>query len=267
MRYEEFIDVIGRAAGDPDAATAQQAAQATLTTLAERLPRAQARQLFLELPDEARPWETGASDAGAFDIDEFLGRVARREGVDVETALDHARAVFFAIGDALSPEDADQVAAALPRSFEPLVAEVQHRNMDLMRADEFWSRVARRLNVDQAAARHITSAVLETLAERIAVSQARELMSQLDPLLHPPLRQGLSSAGPAARLMPLPEFLRHVARREGLVADEKGLASDVFRHAHAVVETLAEAVSQKGWYEVAVELPAEYRGLIGVRDG
>lgn len=129
--------------------------------------------------------------------------------------------MFFAIGAALSSEDAYQVAAALPRTFEPLVAEVQHRNIDLMRADEFWSRVARRLNVDQEAARHITSAVLETLAERIAASRVRDLMSQLDPLLHPPLRQGLSSAGPAGRRMPLQVFLRHVARREGLVADKK----------------------------------------------
>jgi uncharacterized protein (DUF2267 family) len=61
-------------------------------------------------------------------------------------------------------------------------------------------------------------------------------------------------------------FLRQVGRREGLVVHETGRFSDVFQHAHAVLETLAEAVSQKEWYDVAVELPTEYRGLLPVRN-
>src|SRR5215469_18328946 len=149
MEYGEFIDVIGEASGDLDTGTAPQAAKATLQTLAERLPGSEAQHLFLELPDELKPWVRSSSDAGAFDIDEFLGRVARREGVDVETALDHARAVFVALGDAISPEEVEHVAAALPGTFEPLVAEAQHRHLEVLRADLCWSRVAERLDVDQ----------------------------------------------------------------------------------------------------------------------
>ena len=37
-------------------------------------------------------------------------------------------------------------------------------------------------------ARQVTEAVLETLAERIAAGQVEDLMAQLDPPLHPPLR-------------------------------------------------------------------------------
>jgi uncharacterized protein (DUF2267 family) len=267
MEYAEFIDVIRRASGGLDSRTAQQAAQATLVTLAERLPQAEAQHLFVQLPAEMKPWVRSDVDAGAFGVDEFIGRVARREGVDVETALDHARAVFFALGDVISAEEADHVAAALPRAFEPLVAEVQHRNLDMMRADEFWCRVADRLDVDVDAARPITSAVLETLAERISGSQVRDLMGQLDPMLHPSLRQGLSLASPEARRMTLEAFLRHVCRLEGLVVDEATLSGDVFRHAHAVLATLAEAVSDEEWYDVAVQLPTEYRGLMPIHAG
>lgn len=250
MEYEEFCAEITRESGEPDIRKVQRAAQATLQTLAERLPRSEAERLFLELPAETKPWVRSASDAGAFDIDEFLGRVARREGVDVETAFDHARAVFYALGDAIGPEEADHVAATLPRTFGPLVAEAQHRSLNVMRADEFWSRVASRLDVDVATARPITTAVLETLAERIAANQVRDLMAQLDPLLHPPLRQGTASAGPDAQQMPLPVFLRRIGRLEGLAVDDAALAGDVFEHAHAVLETLAEAVSDEKWNEL-----------------
>ena len=50
--------------------------------------------------------------------------------------------------------------------------------------------------------------LLETLAERIAAGVVEDLVARLDPLLHPPLRRGIASSGPAARRMPLAEFLR-----------------------------------------------------------
>jgi len=103
MDYEEIIEVIGRASGGLGHEAAERAAQATLQTLAERLPRGEAGHILRELPAEFMPWLHTETDAEAFDIDEFLDRVAQREDVDVETALLHARAVFFALGDALSP--------------------------------------------------------------------------------------------------------------------------------------------------------------------
>jgi uncharacterized protein (DUF2267 family) len=265
MEYGEFIAEIRRECGEPDIRKVERAAQATLQTLAERLPRSAAEHLFLELPDETKPWVRSASDAGAFDIDEYIGRVARREGVDVETAVDHARAVFFALGDAIGPEEVDHVAAALPRTFELLVAEAKHESTNMMRADEFWNRVATRLDVDVPTARPITTAVLETLGERIAADRVQELMVQLDPLLQPPLREGLSSADADTQQMPLAVFLRRVGRLEGLAVDDAALAGDVFEHAHAVLQTLAEAVSDEEWSDVTAAMPSEYRGLIPLR--
>jgi len=264
MEYEEIVAVVRQASGGIGS-EADRVLQATLQTLAERLPRGEARHIVQELPAELKPWIHTETDAEAFDIDEFLVRAAKREETDVETALRHARAVFFALGDALSPEAVAHLAASLPQTFDPLVAEAQRRDLDVMPADQFWARVRQRLGVDDTTARLTTDAVLQTLAERIAAGQAEDLIAQLDPLLHPPLRRGAESAKPGGRRMPLEEFLRRVATREGADADAADLYEEIAEHARAVFATLAEAVSIKEWFDVIVELPEEYHGLFPPR--
>jgi uncharacterized protein (DUF2267 family) len=262
MDYEEIIEAIRQAGGGLSRDTAERAAQATLQTLAERLPRGEARRILQELPAELKPFIYTETDAEALDIDEFLSRVADREGTDVEAALRHARAVFAALGRALSPEAVEHLAAALPQTYEPLVAEAQFRYLEIMPADQFWDRVGQPLGLGRAEARQVTEAVLETLAERIAAGQVEDLMAQLDPLLHPPLRQGMASATPGARRMSLEDFLRQVAAREGAGADEEALFSQVFEQARAVFGTLSEAVSRKEWFDIVVELPEDHRPLM-----
>jgi uncharacterized protein (DUF2267 family) len=269
MDYEQIIGVIRRAAGGLSTAEAEHAARATLQTLAGPLPRGEARHLLRELPAELRPYlypDRVCPDATAPDIDDFLARVAEREDTDVETALRHARAVFFALGDALSSEAVAQLAASLPATFDPLVAEAQRRYLDIMPADQYYGRVAQRLGVDDGAARLITDAVLETLAERIAAGQVAVLIAELDPVLHVPLRRGMPDTPPPKR-MPLEEFLRQVAAREGVARDEAGLYEEIARHARAVFATLAEAVDDKEWLDVMVELPDEYRAIVPARAG
>jgi uncharacterized protein (DUF2267 family) len=72
----------------------------------------------------------------------------------------------------------------------------------------------------------------------------------------------MSSAKPGGRRMPLEEFLRRVAAREGADVDEAGLIDWVPEHVRAVFATLAEAVSDKEWFDVTAELPAEYGSVI-----
>jgi uncharacterized protein (DUF2267 family) len=265
MDYEKIIEVTRRASGGMGGEAAERALQATLQTLAERLPRGEARHILQELPAELKPFIHTVTDVEAFGIDEFLDRVANREGTDIETALLHARAVFFALGDALSPDAVEHLAASLPQTFAPLVAEAQHRYLDILPADQFWGRVSHRLGIDDAAARRITDAVLETLAERIAAGQVEDLIAQLDPLLHPPLQRGMASTAPDARRMPLEEFLKRVAVREGADTDEAGLFGEIAAHPRAVLGTLGEAIEPKEWFDVIVELPEEYRRLIPSR--
>jgi uncharacterized protein (DUF2267 family) len=121
-----------------------------------------------------------------------------------------------------------------------------------MPTDQFWD--GQPLGLGRAGARQVTEAVLETLAERIAVGRVEDLMAQLDPLL----RQGMASATPGARRMSLEDFLRQVAAREGAGADEEALFSQVFEHARAVFGTLSETVRRRKWFDIVVELPEDH---------
>ena len=175
MNYEEIIEAIRQAGGGPSRDTAARAAQATPQTLAERLIRGEARYILQELPAELKPFIYTETDAEALDIDEFLSRVAGREGTELETALRHARAMFAPLSRALSPEAVEHLAAALPQAYEPLVAEAQFRYLEIMPADQFWDRQP--LGLGRAEARQVTEAVVETLAERIAAGQVEDLTS------------------------------------------------------------------------------------------
>ena len=65
--------------------------------------------------------------------------------------------------------------------------------------------------------------------------------------------------------MPLEEFLRRVAVREGVDADEADLYEEIAEHARAVFATLAEAVSVKELFRGDRRLPEEYHGLFPPR--
>jgi uncharacterized protein (DUF2267 family) len=253
--YQQFIQITQRDAAI-SAEVAERAAQTALTTLAERLSAGEARDLLEQLPAEMKPWVYTQSDAERFDIDEYLRRVAEREGVDVHTAERHARAVFFALGQAVSAEEIADVAAELPQDFEPLIAEAQRRFFEVLPAEEFLARVAERAALDEDGARRATEAVLETLAERIAGGQVDDLVPQLPLELHEPLRRGKARSGEAARRMTLDRFLGKIAEREGVDLFEAG------DHARAVFATLREAISDKEFYDVTAQLPPEYAVLL-----
>jgi uncharacterized protein (DUF2267 family) len=258
MDYRGFIHVTQRE-GVVDADLAERAARATLTTLAERLSKGAARDLLEQLPAEMKPWVYTESDAERFDVDEFLRRVAEREGVDVETAERHARAVFFALGKTVSDDEIADIAEELPQDFEPLIAEAQRRFYDVMPAEEFLARVAERTGLDFDGARRATEAVLEVLAERIAGGEVDDLIPRLPLALHDPLRRGRAASGGSARRMTLEEFLERIAEREGV--DPFGASE----HARAVFATLREAVGDDEFFDVTVQLPPDYGVLLPAR--
>jgi uncharacterized protein (DUF2267 family) len=258
MDYRGFIQLTQRE-GVVDADLAERAARATLTTLAERLSRGQARDLLQQLPAEMKPWVHTESDAERFDVDEFLRRVAEREGVDVETAERHARAVFFALGQTVSDDEIADIADELPQDFEPLTAEARRRFYDVMPAEEFLARVAERTGLDPDGARRATEAVLEVLGERIAGGEVDDLIPRLPLALHAPLRRGRAASGGSARRMTLERFLERIAEREGVGP------FDASEHARAVFATLREAVGDDEFFDVTVQLPPDYGVLLPVR--
>lgn len=252
--HERFVATVQRKAGlsRPEA---ERAARATLETLAERLSAGEARDLAERLPPELAPWLATNRPAEPLDVDEFVGRVAAREGVDLAAAEQHARAVFDALGQTVGEDEIDDMAAQLPQDFAPLVGEARRRFVRLLPAREFYARVAERAGVDADGARRATDAVLTTLAERISRGEVDDLISRLPVELHPPLQRGDAESGGAARRMSLDVFLRRIAEREGVTPAEAR------EHARAVFATLREAVGEHEFLDVASQLPLDYAAI------
>jgi uncharacterized protein (DUF2267 family) len=185
-------------------------------------------------------------------VDEFLRRVAAREGVDVKTAERDAKAVFYELGRRIPKNEIDDLAAELPRDFGALITEAEGRFFSVMPVEEFVDRVAERAGLDADGASLATDAVLETLAERIAAGEVDDLLARLPVELHPPLRRGRRRSGGKAEQMTLDEFLARIADREGVTRD------DARDRARAVFITLRELVGDDEFFDVVVELPAEY---------
>jgi uncharacterized protein (DUF2267 family) len=84
--------------------SAEEAARATLRTLAERLaggePHALASQLPEELAEHVRYDEKQKSDP--FSLEEFFRRVAEKEGADEPDAAYHARVVMEVLQEAVT---------------------------------------------------------------------------------------------------------------------------------------------------------------------
>jgi uncharacterized protein (DUF2267 family) len=104
---------------------AERAIRATLETLAERLSPGQSRDLAEQLPPELARVMTTHSKAQAFDLDEFLKRVADREGASLLDAREHARAVFGVVGRTVPRKELADMAAELPKDFAPLLSDAE----------------------------------------------------------------------------------------------------------------------------------------------
>lgn len=224
--------------------------RATLQTLAERISAGEARQLAAQLPPELAPWLNSDSRSESFDADEFVRRVAGREEVDLSTAERDARIVLAALSLAVSPGELLDVASELDKSFAPMLPRGPY--VEVLPAEEFVRRVARRSGLDETAARRATEAVLATLGERIAGGEVDDLITRLPLGFHEPLEAGRARSGGVARRMSFDEFVRRVAE----VEDSSPLAAR--EHAAAVLATLREATGDDEFFDVTVQLPDDY---------
>jgi uncharacterized protein (DUF2267 family) len=253
MTADEFVAIVAQMART-GREQAQEASRATLQTLAERIDAGQARQLAGQLPPEVGPWLATTSLAERFDVDEFLRRIAAREGVDVATARRHAEAVFSALARAVSYDEFADLTAELPKDFVALLP--RGPDMHVMSAQSFWRRVAHRSATDEARARRATDAVLETLAMRIARGEVEDLRARLPVELHPALDRGMQLSAGDAKRMRLDAFVRRVAEREGssIAMARVDVAS--------VLRTVRDAVGELEFLDVMAQLPEDYKALI-----
>lgn len=255
-RYERFITTIQQRAA-VSWAEAERAAEATLTTLSERISSGTARDLARKLPSDATRWLEPRGDAQRFDAVEFVRRVAEREATDPATAERHAQAVFVALARMVGGDEAAGLIAELPSDYAPLLGDAARRRRDPVAAeplpvDAIVERVEGRAGLDRRGAQRALEAVLETLAERVAGGEVDDLAAALPDELRPPLERGRERARGKAQRMSLDQFIARVAEREG-ATEEAAL-----EHAQAVFTTLHEVIPDKEWSDLLAELPRGY---------
>ncbi|MCW3019013.1 MAG: hypothetical protein JWN10_1321 [Solirubrobacterales bacterium] len=257
-RYERFTTTIEQRAGI-SWAQAERAARATLETLGERISAGEVRKLAQDLPFQLRMWLNNLAheQAQSFDADEFVRRVAEREGVDPETAEAHTRAVFIALARLVRGEEVAKLERQLSHDYRRLLGDATRRRRDpgspeVVGAEMFARRVARRAGLDTDAARGVTEAVLETLAERIAGGEVDDLEEQLPEELRAPLERGKARSRGKAQPMSLDEFVARIAEREGTGYEQ------ALDHARAVFAALRETLTDKELSDVLSELPRGY---------
>jgi uncharacterized protein (DUF2267 family) len=246
MGYDEFIEVVAKMIGG-DHATAEEATRATLGVLAERVGSDESLVLVDRLPPELGPMLYTPGGAVSFDAEEFVRRVADPLRVDPATAERHAEAVLAALARVLDDTEYRHIVSRLSRDYAPLLPKGAYAGA--VPLDELIARVGER-------ALRVTEAVLETLAERIASGDVEDLLTRLPVALHGPLKRGRARAGDKSHRMPATEFVRRVAERAGQPPEETP------RYIRAVFTALRRAVGEE-FYDITVQLPDEYRQIIG----
>jgi uncharacterized protein (DUF2267 family) len=125
-----------------------------------------------------------------------------------------------------------------------------------MKYDEFIAQVERRTGLDSRdAAIRATSATLETLAERLAGGEAKDLASQLPPEIGVYLQQPFAGAGEP---FTLDEFFQRVSNREGVSP------ADAAYHARIIIALISEVVTMGEIENVRSQLPTNFRQLFDV---
>jgi uncharacterized protein (DUF2267 family) len=119
MKSYDFLTRVRERAHVDSREAALQASRATLMILSERLKGGEPLHLAAQLPPEiARFLHTEHAGSGQrLSVDEFVRRVSELEGVDPDTAREHARSVIEVLYEAVSEGEMDDVVAQLPADY------------------------------------------------------------------------------------------------------------------------------------------------------
>ncbi len=124
MNYKEFVGQVQHRLEYAQFGQAVRATRAVLTTLGERLHEGEATDLASPLPMEIDRYLTEAEHGQRFDYQDFLERVADREGVDRSDANYHAQQVIAIVAEIVPPGNIEKARNQLPEEFETLFEHV-----------------------------------------------------------------------------------------------------------------------------------------------
>ncbi len=125
MQFREFVGRVQSRARLGSMGEAIGAIRATLETLGEQLAGGAADNLAAQLPREIGEYlkqgSLGDLYAGErLTVEEFYGRVASKEQVNLSEATHHARIVMEVMQEAASPGEIENIRAQLPEEYAPL---------------------------------------------------------------------------------------------------------------------------------------------------
>ncbi len=123
MKFEEFVADVRRRAELNDNEHAEQATQAVLEVLGERMAGGQPTNLAAQLPPEVGKYLDTEGAGERFDVDEFYRRVADREGRGCSPGQgrQHAMAVMSTVVETITPGERDDLASQLPSEYDELL--------------------------------------------------------------------------------------------------------------------------------------------------
>ncbi len=122
MQYQEFIGRVSQRAGLDSFERAEAATQATLTTLGEYLSGGEGLDLASQLPQGIAEilHQQPPNRSKIFSLNDFLQMVGENEGVGIEEAEAHARAVVSVLEEAVTEGEMEDVRRQFPSEFDPL---------------------------------------------------------------------------------------------------------------------------------------------------
>jgi uncharacterized protein (DUF2267 family) len=128
MQYDEFMRKVQAMAG-LEAAAAERAARATLSTLGECLYRTEQDDLGAQLPKDLRALleerdqpEANRQRVDRLNLETFYNRVKARAGVGYQQAVEQARAVMAVLRAALDDGAWAKLGAQFPPEYADLLA-------------------------------------------------------------------------------------------------------------------------------------------------
>jgi uncharacterized protein (DUF2267 family) len=130
MSTDTFYQTVMRTSHEPSRSAAKRATAAVFHALRDRLTAEEAEQVAAQLPLELKDVWHGGEAAGRrpvkMDKREFYARVEREAGLTT-TPQAHwtTLAVFAALKEQLSPGEAEDVLAQLPKDLKEIWAEAQ----------------------------------------------------------------------------------------------------------------------------------------------
>ncbi len=127
MHYDQFVAAVRQGAFMVSDDEAEAAIRATLETLSDVLSWEEANALAEQLPEEMASYVRESAAGEDLGLDDFLNRIAYREGVDVEVADIHAQVVLQTVKVSVSPGTVGKVLGRLPEGYRRLFRPEERR--------------------------------------------------------------------------------------------------------------------------------------------